>query len=177
MAVEDEIRGGAVVEPKTRMFADQVCENAFPDVCGGSRCLSLSLSLSSPHFVSALSIPLVTLLFPNLSLTVSGFDSCLSANVLKLWSSEFSVCIGALEWCEWGWMWGPALCSCGESSSHFGWMSCWACRGYVLKCDWSSIQVTRSWAWSWAVCCLVPWCVQVPPQSCPFHAQTLFPSL
>lgn len=28
MAVEDEIRGGAIYEPKTRIFADQVCETA-----------------------------------------------------------------------------------------------------------------------------------------------------
>uniref|UniRef100_A0A3Q4GAD4 Synaptic Ras GTPase activating protein 1b n=1 Tax=Neolamprologus brichardi TaxID=32507 RepID=A0A3Q4GAD4_NEOBR len=28
MAVEDEIRGGAILEPKTRIFADQVCETA-----------------------------------------------------------------------------------------------------------------------------------------------------
>lgn len=28
MAVEDELRGGPVIEPKTRIFADQVCETA-----------------------------------------------------------------------------------------------------------------------------------------------------
>lgn len=29
MAVEDEIRGGAVIEPKTRIYPDQVCEDIF----------------------------------------------------------------------------------------------------------------------------------------------------
>lgn len=29
MAVEDELRGGPMIEPKTRIFADQVCETAF----------------------------------------------------------------------------------------------------------------------------------------------------
>lgn len=28
MAVEDELRGGPIIEPKTRIFADQVCETA-----------------------------------------------------------------------------------------------------------------------------------------------------
>lgn len=72
MAVEDELRGGPMIEPKTRIFADQVCETASSlvesvrwlsspptlplffslllllfcllCVCGPSDCLALSLT-------------------------------------------------------------------------------------------------------------------------------------
>ncbi|XP_035991348.1 synaptic Ras GTPase activating protein 1b isoform X6 [Fundulus heteroclitus] len=37
VAVEDEIRGGAIYEPKTRIFADQVCETASSLVGSGRR--------------------------------------------------------------------------------------------------------------------------------------------
>lgn len=46
MAVEDELRGGPIIEPKTRIFADQVCETVSPPVESSALALCCPTSLS-----------------------------------------------------------------------------------------------------------------------------------
>lgn len=61
MAVEDELRGGPVIEPKTRIFADQVCETAS----------SLVESVRWPVLSSLLS-PSIPLFFPPATVIISS---------------------------------------------------------------------------------------------------------
>lgn len=80
MAVEDEIRGGPVYEPKTKIFADQVCETAS-SLVEFVRCILLSHFSSLPPAVMifvcctfVLPVPhRLTCLVPDLS-SVFEFD-------------------------------------------------------------------------------------------------------